>query len=67
MRRVFKNQTTKPQGDYMLKKITMTGFFVLSTAFLTAGSVSAHSAAATAKKAPVLAAPQLFCFYAMPC
>jgi hypothetical protein len=49
----------------MLKKIALMGFFVLSTAFLTAGSVSARPA--PAKKAPVMTAPQGFCWNGMPC
>jgi hypothetical protein len=58
MRRV-PDQTKKPQGENMLKKITLGSLFALSIAFLTAGPVSAHAAA---KKAPVPAAPQGFCF-----
>ena len=43
----------------MLKKIALVGFFALSTAFLTAGAVSAHTAA---KKVPVPTAPQALCW-----
>jgi hypothetical protein len=65
MRRVSSEKTNKPQGEYMLKKIALAGLFALSIASFAAGSVSARTAA---KKAPVPAAPQGFCFpQGMPC
>lgn len=49
----------------MLKKIALVGFFALSTAFLTASAVSAHTAAV---KVPVPTAPHGFCMpYGWPC
>jgi hypothetical protein len=68
MRRVSPERTKKPQGETMLKKIALVGIFALSTAFVTAGAVSAHPGMATAKKVPVPAAPQNFCWPSgMPC
>jgi hypothetical protein len=65
MRRVSPDRTNKPQGETMLKKIALIGFFALSTAFLTVSAVAAHS---TAKKVPVPTAPQGFCKpEGMPC
>jgi hypothetical protein len=65
MRRVSPDRTNKPQGETMLKKIALVGFFALSTAFVTASAVSAHPAAV---KVPVPAAPHGFCWpLAMTC
>jgi hypothetical protein len=68
MRRVSSDRTNKPQGESMLKKIALVGFFALSTAFVTASAVSAHSTASTVKKVPLLASPQGWCLPpGMPC
>ena len=58
MRRVSSDQTKKPQGETMLKKIALVSFFALSTAFVTVSAVSAHPAAV---KMPVPTAPHGFC------
>jgi hypothetical protein len=65
MRRVSSARTNKPQGETMLKKIALIGFFALSTAFVGVSAVSAHTAAV---KVPVPATPQNFCWPSgMPC
>jgi hypothetical protein len=61
MRRVSSDRTKKPQGETMLKKIALIGIFALSTAFVTATAVSAHSAATIAKSVPIPTAPQGLC------
>jgi hypothetical protein len=56
MRRVDRS-TTRPQGDPMLKKITLVSLFVVSVAVGASGTVFARSAT----KAPVPSVPHGLC------
>lgn len=64
MRRVAQHSTTRPQGDFMLKRIALVTLFIVSAAVAASSTVFAHSAT----KAPVPSAPHGFCWPAgMPC